>query len=419
MPGLATASAERNGGTLGTDPDLAVTLGEVDESGEFAELTAAAGVPTAVRVIAETRVGFAFVPGTGGAVRSAVANTTSLTCFNIGSFVAGLSKRPGTLIALLNPILGDTDLDVVSYQGLAAVDVDLFHLVRAPNLGVGTVDELLSAPDVSAGDLFIAAAYALENEGGSTDLAQASVLRALAVTVVATGNVDVAQVLGVATGGGAALTTTINVLELVGAAAFVANGDHFVGAPNVNVNVPNLTNMDSSVSIIEGSRNKCGIEGATAETAQVRVETNGQLLNVPLNLGALGTLTINGPISVTADVGKAKGRLGNVTCDPDIIPINVTTDALTLSQSLTLGMVGNDIGLGTISLVGGLVSGVLRRCRADPDDRRRRVEGCRRCRSVAGMDDPARLVRRREDCRLWSVPGPARERDEHDRAAGH
>ncbi|WP_205474229.1 pilus assembly protein TadG-related protein [Nocardioides sp. SYSU D00038] len=341
--------AQQEGSALGDDLVVDYELGAVTDAGVFAP-----GVdpPTAVQVTARSGIDFALMPGRGNASRSAVGIADSNACFTIGSFAVGLNRAPGTLVALLNPLLGDTDLDVVGYQGLAAATVDLLGLVQSDHIGVGSVDELLALDDLTVADLMLAAADVLRDRGDATSVVQATVLEGLAQTsVVASTVIDVADVLALSTAGDAALIAELSVLDLIGGAVFVANGDHFAAVPGLDLNLPNLASTTQSLSIIEGPRLACGKRGATATTAQVRLDASGAVgTTVPVPLG--GTIRIGGPLTVAVRTAEATGRLDEVTCSPDVVPVDVVTSLASLSVVTELGITGDNIGIGQANLLG-------------------------------------------------------------------
>lgn len=327
-----------------------VRMGLVDpETGVFTSPIPYPDVPNAVRVTTSTSVDFAFAPGSGGAQRTAVASSEANTCFSVGSFLVGLSQEPDTLVAMLNPILGDTDLTAVGYQGLADANISLLDLIQASSINVGSVDELLAANNITVADIFLASAEVLRDRGGAANIANADLLTHLAsVSVVASQTVAIGQLMDLSTAGEGALDAEFNLLDLVAGAATVANGINFVGVPALNINVPNLVYTTTSLSIIEAPHQACGGEGAVAKTAQVTSSTSGTFgttVTVPPPLG--GTISIGGPLALVTNIAQARGTLGEVTCDPDVIPIDVATDLATMSEALTLAITGDNIGLGT------------------------------------------------------------------------
>lgn len=344
--------------TVAGDPlRVIVEMGELDASGAF-KVDPYPEIPSAVRVAASTSVDFSFAPGSGGASRSAVAETEANSCFSIGSWLAGLDTSAGTVTSLLNPILGDTNLTAVGYQGLANAEVSLLDLVNAPSIDVGTLDGLVAADDITVGDLMLATVQALQNQGDSDSLAAVEVLNGVIGTNLV-GNViiDVGDIIDLTTAGDGALDARLNVLDLLAGAVTVADGGNLIGVPELDLDLPGLANTSQSVTILEAPRLACGGAGAQASTAQVQVSASGTLgttVNIPLG----GSITIGGPLSLAAGLGEATASLGEVSCAPDVIPVSVDTAASSLNQSLTLGVTGNDIGLGNtgLPLVPGLIT---------------------------------------------------------------
>lgn len=330
-----------------------------------------AEVPTAVRVEATSDVGFAFGPalGTarGGATRDAVAESTESACYRIGSFIASLDSSQS---ALLNPILSallgsNVNLGLVGYQGLATANVSLLDLVEVPGLGVGSVNELLELEDVSVATLFIAAATVLENGGGQGNLAAANVLRALSVSAN-TPHIDIADIIDAQAGDPAALDATINVLDLITGAAFVANENHAVSIPNLGISLPGVASVSTSLSVIESPRTRCGPRGTTNETAQVRLRLTAQIPARSVGVNILGVAGVNVNLAATqvtldVDLGRAIAELRAVTCGasgPESIRVAL--------QTAVVGSIGVAANLGaqatiTVPLLGsgGLLGQIL------------------------------------------------------------
>lgn len=319
-------------------------------------------VPTAVRVVARSSVGFALGGITGiergASTRSAVARNEESACFRIGSFIASLDTRQS---ALLNPILSAlfgsaVNLDLVSYQGLAAANVSLLDLVEVGGLGVGTVDELLALENVEVAQLFIAAASVLTNQG---DLVAADILRAITVGA-GTPTIDIADLIEAAPGSSSALDASLNVLDLVTSSAFVANDKHAVSIPNLGINLPGVASTTTTLTVIEPPQQGCmNIDDGTSRTAQIRldlaVHINQQTLAVP----ALNTSLTVKPIdlSVSIDLGQAVGKLLEVHCNaagPDSIKVGLSSAVVGgIDISATAGATGK------VDPVGGLLSNVL------------------------------------------------------------
>lgn len=337
--------------TVAGDPlRVVVEMGELDATGAFA-VNPYPEIPSAVRVVASTSVDFSFAPGSGGASRSAVAETEANSCFSIGSYAAAVDTSAGSITSLLNPLLGDTNLTAVGYQGLASAEVSLLDLVNAPSIDVGTLDGLVAADDITVGDLMLATIYALQNQGDSDSLAAVDVLDGLvSTTVVGAVPVSIGDLIDLTTAGEGALDARLNVLDLIGGAVTIADGGNLIGLPRLDLNVPGLANTTQSVTVLEAPRIACGDAGARASTAQVQVAASGTVGST-VTIPTVGTITLGGPLTLAAQLASATGTLGDVTCGPDVIPVSVDTALSSLSQSLTLSIGGNDIGLGNTGLL--------------------------------------------------------------------
>jgi uncharacterized membrane protein len=100
---------------------LDVATGELDRvSGGAVREVTGIEVPNAVMVTALGAVDFAFVPGRGPALRTAVAIQSPSACFRIGSYAVGVSSEDSALLnALLPGLLDNTTFSStpVGYQG--------------------------------------------------------------------------------------------------------------------------------------------------------------------------------------------------------------------------------------------------------------------------------------------------------------
>lgn len=341
---VRTAAAEslaRNGATVGDQPTLDVELGELDgldgpDGEDFRVLTGAA-VPSAVRVSATTAVGFAFGGLTGrdagDATRSAVAEASGGACFQLGSYAAALDTADSALLGPLLSALGsNVALTVADYHAIAAADVDLLALLGV-ELAAGTLEELVDGSRlVGLGDFYLAVAEVLQRESGRT--AAVGLLETIAASVGGLGlRIPVADLLSLGTGGSAGLDATLNVLDLVTAAAAVANGEHAVDVPGIGVDLGPLADLAATLTIIEPPRLACGRPGdpaAVATTSQVALGLTARALD--LDLGPL----LRTEVALRGDVrlASAEGRLTEVRCDPPGITVAVSDGLLTIDLEL-------------------------------------------------------------------------------------
>jgi len=221
-----------------------------------------------------------------------------------------------------------------------------------PELGVGTVDELLALPNLSLGQLYLAAAEVLAREGGST--ADVDLLNAIAVGVPALPAVAVADLLSLAPGADAALDVGLNVLDLVATSAFLSNGSGFLTIPGLQVGLGlSGTSLTSNLQIIQEPQLGCGpVDEAEAGTSQVAVDLGGTLVGLPSILGT----TVSAGMTLDLDVARADGVLKDVSCgtlepgSPDTMRVDVTDGivTLTLTVTVTVRLLGIPIAAGPI-----------------------------------------------------------------------
>ena len=338
--------------TVGDTPTVTAFWVDLADDGTFPEVNgvpvqvAAGESPTGVVVLASTDVAFAFAGVTGTASgevqRSAVATAEESACFSIGSYAARLDTGSS---ALLNPILegmlgGGTNLDVLSYTGLVDAQVSLLDI--AAELGLGSVDELLSA-NVTAGDLLIAASNVLQSDGTSNADILSLVGAELGGVALSVGDLVNAE-----PGTGAAETATINAFDLLAGTVILANGSSAISVPELALGLPlSGTGLTTSLSLIEKPRLGCGKRGTVADTAQVSLSIDGTLLSLPTILG----LTATGTSEIDVTAASARGTLTDIICgsetasDPSGEDVQVTSGLVGASASVTVNLNGDVVGV--------------------------------------------------------------------------
>jgi uncharacterized membrane protein len=329
-----------NAGT--SQPDAGTTLvsvipGHYDRSAALGTRFTAGGAPPFDAVqVSMRKIGSLYF---GGALMvppligtTATANASAQAAFSIGS---GLVDENTADSPVLNPILGgllgtSLSLKAADYRALAKLDIDAlaFMGALATRLGVtaGTYDEVLDSK-ASVGDVV----RALANVPGLNGTDKAS-LEAIAGKASTTARIALSQLidlgpvgrLGIGQGGGSPAVTA-NALEMVMAAAALANGDRQV-AVNLGAAIPGLASASLGVAIGETARSSpwftVGGKGSVVRTAQIRVRLIVQINGVDGLLGKLVTL----PIYV--DVAQAKGELAGVSCStgrPESLRVTVDT----------------------------------------------------------------------------------------------
>ena len=333
-------------------------------------------IPKAVRVTAKGTVDFAFRQGTQTTNRKAVAIQSASVGFSIGSFLVGTTNAQNTV---LNAIFGDSfNAQVLSYQGLASANVTTSLRKLGLNMPVTVLSptEVLNT-SISAKKLMLASASAL-NDGSHT--AAVSVLNSLAASVTTDTMVRLGDFMKVGVGGAdAAADAEFNVLQMLTAAAFVADGTHAISVPSAQVNVPGVGNVTIDLNVISPAQWRLpAYVGDSADTAQlnltitpqIHVTTSGTVNGctsnalkslLSLNVSELLTCTLGGivnkvisldlnaSIPIQVSLAKAKATLTAINCgapqsitlDPEISPLTVTSN---IDMTFTGTVLGTSLG---------------------------------------------------------------------------
>lgn len=331
-------------------------------------------VPKAVRITAKGTVDFAFRPGAQITNRKAVAVQSALVGFSIGSFLVGTTGAQDTV---LNSIFGSAfNAQVLSYQGLASANVTLEALGLNMPVTALSPSQVLNT-SISAKNLMLASAAAL-NDGSHT--AAVNVLNALAASVTTDTMVRLGDFMKAGVGGAeAAADAQFDVLQMLTAAAFVADGSHAITIPSAQVNVPNIGNVTIELDVISPAQWRLpAYVGDSAETAQVHLKITPQIsigtsgtVNgctsdalkslLSLNVGELLTCTLGGivnkvitldlnaSIPIDLNLAKAKATLTAINCanpqsitlDPEIAPLVVASN---IDMTFTGSVLGNSLG---------------------------------------------------------------------------
>lgn len=368
-------SRARNADTIGDDPGLTYEMGQMAPTG-FVPLTA--GIPSAVRVVAQTEVAFAFggVTGTdaGAAQRDAAAQSSSTACFKLGSFIAAVDSGDSTVLAPLNDLLG-VNLTLVGYQGLADADVRLAQL--AATTVFGSPEGLLSS-SITYRNLVLATIEALRKEGGNSAAIQA--LNQIANSQVAAnmGAIRLADVVHVAPTDTAALEMGLAVLDIIGSAR-LADGKYFLDVSKIQAGVPGVGfQFSGGIFLVSAAELACGAPNSTdarADTSQLNGTLGVDFTNLPsISAGALGTLqTPKGDGVLEVRTGMGSGQLvappavhcGNGTVqDPSTMSVDVVTGLATYQLRANVGVAADvklvDLtGLGLTSVLTNLLGNIL------------------------------------------------------------
>ncbi|WP_370248744.1 hypothetical protein [Nocardioides sp.] len=329
----ANASAARNRGeNAGRTPTLAVVPGKVDTAGVFTAVTGTT-VPTAVKVTATSTADFAFAGltgrGSGRASRSAIASSSQGACFSVGSYAARIKTGDSTLLGpLLSALGGNITLGVADAGQLAAADVTLLQLVQTGLIAASPEAALTTAVKLSS--LMLATAEVLRRESGQT--AQIALLQRLATGTLGSTMVKLGDLLKLDTGSSAALNGSLNVFDLVSTGIFVANGTNAIALPNLNVNIPGVSQLAVSLTLGEKPHLACGLAGqARGSTSQVSLRITGSITNINLGLAS-----VTSPLDIRVNVASAEGLLTSVTCTSSKRTLAITPSAGLLDLQMYL-----------------------------------------------------------------------------------
>ncbi|MFN2606726.1 MAG: pilus assembly protein TadG-related protein [Acidimicrobiales bacterium] len=333
--GRAQLSATRNGFSGLSCSN--VEMGSVSGAGVF---TPDGTLNSAVRVTVRSSfsTAFPFVSGPSSTGGKAVAKVRTRAGFSIGSSLANFSSADNVVLnKVLGAMLGGSlNLSTVSYQGLAGASVKLGDL--ATQLTGGSVDTLLTT-NLTLGQLLTATATVLSS---SSPTVAATVSGLATVAATSTTTFKLGDLISATQGLGSVAGADVNVLDLVTAAAQVANKNHLVDAgTSLSLPVTGVGSLSTTVAVtvIEPPKIYFGDVGGSVSTAQV---TEKLASTLSANALGLGLLTISGVVPVSMAAAGATGTLTAVNCTAPSISVGVTSQPVTTSTGTTL----------TVSLLG-------------------------------------------------------------------
>lgn len=244
-----------------------------------------------------------------------------------------LALYNAVLSELLNPAnrsVPEVSLDAVSYDGLAGADVTLEEL--AAQLGLGSPAQILDAT-VTVRDVLTAIADALLASGDPGEVSAATALATLALSTDPSLTVSLDDIFDIedadadlAVGApGAVGSASLNVADLVLAAAQAANGDNLLRLtvpPSQALMLAGVLGpIPVDLAVLESMRFAVGPAEQDADGGWVTTVSNAQLrlyLEVPVTdpavLAALGVSELEVPVYV--DAARADAALTAIWCDP-------------------------------------------------------------------------------------------------------
>ncbi|MBJ3785904.1 TadG family pilus assembly protein [Devosia sediminis] len=308
---------------------LTVSTGHYDATApDIADRFTPGGLPVnAVSVALEQSGTLYFSAGFAGQPTIAAAGLAAVTpevSFSLGSRLASL--HGGLANAVLSDLLGATvALTLADYAALAAAQVNAFAFLDAlaQKLGVtaGTYDELL-AMEADAGQ--IAGALASLTAGPARTALQ-SILGGSGHDVALSHLISLGELGSMHLGSGAVAGLKLSVLDILSAAASLADGDRQVSV-NLGAGVPGLVSLGLDLAVGEPPQGAAwfamGPVGTTVRTAQVRLRIKTQLLGGPVLLGAGVKLPL------WLDLAASEAQVTAATCPTAAAPNGSATIAV-------------------------------------------------------------------------------------------
>ncbi len=253
-------------------------------------------------------------------------------------------------------------LDALSYRGLADAMVSLGDL--AAQMNGASPDQLVSSR-VNAGDVFNAAADAIDANGNVADAGVTATLRSIAAAVGtkagSTSEFDFGAIIAGrhgqsalaegqgGTGNGAAADATINLLQLLTFSAVAIDGNNFVGLEMpIDLGAFGVGTVTPDISVIEKPQIDAHWKnpGETGpQNSQIRVGVDVPLSGIPLDLGLLGVAGLGGVTSVhghlplTIEVARADSLYQRIACSPQGVDGSVV-DMLVNTGAVTVNLAG-------------------------------------------------------------------------------
>jgi uncharacterized membrane protein len=249
--------------------------------------------------------------------------------FAVGSTLAEISPSEARLLnELLGSLLGaNLDLTVASYQGLAQSTIRVGSVLTelALNLGLGSPQEVLET-QISLRDILTTYLNVLSHEEADSEgLNQLLNKLALVQTVP---NITLGDILTLSKTNtdGAALSTSLNALDLITSTIYASNAQHFVEIPEAEIDITGVSKITVKTNIISPPSYRLAtlpvISGHEPEVknAQVELELSADLdlLDHLTALTSLVGLQVDAsPITMRVKTSEAKATLMEITTQQD------------------------------------------------------------------------------------------------------
>jgi uncharacterized membrane protein len=340
---------------------LDVYLGTVDSTRKWTQLgsnscnadpTFDPSTANAVKVTASRPVLFRFMPGSNGVLASGISSSAGEGDIGMGTWAARVNTSYLTSFDKMMYCMGkggavcsaSSGLTVAGYSGLASASIGLGSLFTS--LNIGSASDIANT-SVGYQSFLLAAATIMTSQGNA---ATATALNTLAASADSFLTFKFGDFINATSGYGSAAAASMNVAELVTAAAEVANNQHFVEVDGLGVAVPGVASVNMKMAVIEPPQWSYGPVGTTVHTAQVRTEFDLNLasgLNVCLLLAC-----VNVPLTlkVYAESAAGDGTITAISCGATSTANTETIHATTSAVSLYVGQVSPNSAFTNVSV---------------------------------------------------------------------
>lgn len=326
-----SAAADGYAGNLGTEAG-AVLLGTAtaDANGVRQFTSTAAADADAVQVTATATVLKSIVAGGWFAGNTqltavAVARRHPWGDLKLGSFLAGVNSAD---VVVLNQLFGgllgsNVNLQLASYQGLAAAQVTIGDLVRGANISAGNVQDFLDTRVTIAGLITI-----ILNGLDTSSAAYQALNQLLPLAGANSNTLRIGDLIQVTTSDpNAVAAASVNIAALLSGGIQLANQHRAISIP-VTVSLPaGMSNATLSLYLVEPPVTAAGEPGkdstgtwrTQARTAQLRFAVN-VAMNAPV-----GPVTVVGSFGIFGSAASASGALATMQCGSMADLSNVVT----------------------------------------------------------------------------------------------
>jgi uncharacterized membrane protein len=288
-----------------------------------------------VKVVASGSVKHIAEPGSSSLSRTAIATLSPPDAgFSIGTYLATVSTQQSAILnSLLSVLTPGTSLSLsaVSFEGLANANITLQQLINASG-GALTTSNVLSATTTPGSKLISWISAALTSQGNTTAVSEmASILSHAGAPT----SIELCKLISYDGSGctvpQSALTSSVNVLQLLTTDAELANGASALSL-GTGLSLPGVTSSSLTLSAVQPIQVGYGPVGTSISTQQVTG-------NLQLCVGACSGLLSVAVLNVPLGVATGTAAISQINCSNTVdqsVGINVNTAPVGTSIGVTL-----------------------------------------------------------------------------------